>query len=87
MSGGGYWHATCLVLGERERIVEVAELLPVFLLALFGGEAERMDAIDQDLGRFRLRPQNLHGLGDEFSERYRSWIARLMCARQFGLHI
>src|SRR6516162_10119214 len=63
-------------------LVEAEKLLFVLPLALFCRKPEWIDAFHADLLRFRPRPENLHNLRDEFSERHRMGVVRLTSSHQ-----
>ena len=50
-------------------------------------ETQRVDVLDQDLLRIRLRGQDLHHLGDEVLKLHGPWIAGLLLAHKFGLDV
>ena len=68
-------------------VIELREEVFVLFLALFRCEAQWVDAFNTDLFHVGLAFQDRHGFVEEFVQRHRPWIVRLLIAHQRGLHV
>ncbi len=68
-------------------VVELGEEGGVFFWAVLFGEAERLDAFDEDLGGVGLSFDEVDGFADVVGEGHGAWIGCLSAAREFGLDV
>ena len=69
------------------RIIELIEKFFVLLLAMLSSETEWVNFLDTDFLGIGLAFQDRHDFVDEFAQRHRPWIVRLLIAHQRSLHV
>jgi hypothetical protein len=75
-----------LVRGHH-RVVELLEEGVVFLSAVLFGEAERLDALDEDFGGVGLGFEDFDDFGEEVFEGHGARVGGLAAAHEFGLDV
>ena len=80
------WPSFALV-GVVHGVVEGLEEGFVLFLTVGGGEAEGLDALDEDLGGVGLGLDDVDDFGEEFFEGHGSGVGGLGRAHEFGLDV
>jgi hypothetical protein len=75
-----------LVRGQHS-VVELLEEGVVFFLTVGGGEAEGLDALDEDFGGVGLGFDDVDDLFEIVLERHSAWVGGLLAAHQLGLDV
>ena len=68
-------------------VVELLEEDAVLFFTVGGGEAEGLDALDEDFGGGRLSFDDLDDLAEEIFEGHGAWVTGLAAAHEFGLDV
>jgi hypothetical protein len=74
-------------VGMVHGVVELLEEGVVFFFAVCCGEAERLDAFDENFGGVGLGLDDFDGFGDVVCEQHGARVDGLVAAHELGLHV